>query len=271
MMQYSSLFSAGLFTQDHIRYQRSTTPTPQGPVVIPSTPPKSPRASSQNRPVIRIDTQQLSPARPKLRKRRSSMTVGASPMAAIKSPNRTAGMSFRSALLMSPSKDVGPQSFMKRLRSGSIGTALRSRRRQVPMQPAKAPPTAPLPALPNTSHSHPPSSPTRPAFDCFAFTPLTAASPIIPDSRRNSSSTSCSTNSAFPRPGGQRRVLGDSTVHSSHYANGTVASPNPTYLTPDFATKLSIAMPPSASSSPLERDSYFDTIMAEQDEEMKEN
>lgn len=132
---YSSLFALGL-SSIQTSFPRSVSPQPPT-VPTPVTPSRSHSSMTttsstfnlQAPPRIHINTQ-LSPSRPRLRKRRSSLTVANSPMAGIKSPSRTAGMSFNRAILLSPSKSrtsesVAQQSFMQRLRSGSLGSALR--------------------------------------------------------------------------------------------------------------------------------------------------
>lgn len=131
---YSTLFSLGL-SNIQTTFPRSVSPQPS-PIPTPVTPSGSHSSMStsssafglQAPPKIHINTQ-VSPSRPRLRKRRSSLTVAHSPMAGIKSPSRTAGMSFNRAMLLSPSKSradsAGQQNFMQRLRSGSLGSALR--------------------------------------------------------------------------------------------------------------------------------------------------
>ena len=73
------------------------------------------------------------------RRRRSSLSATASPKGGIKSPTRAAGVSFKSAVLMSPRKtrvellgvdeetdaDSTPRSILHRLRSVSIGGGFR--------------------------------------------------------------------------------------------------------------------------------------------------
>ncbi|KAG5649935.1 hypothetical protein H0H81_001403 [Sphagnurus paluster] len=106
----------------------------------------------------------------RLRKRRSSLTVGTSPMAAIRSPARTAGVALhraRSGSLGTAAHQLhlalgmealalgrAPAQQATRSRSGSVGAGgvLRPRRgvRRLASVPAPAPPpTMPLPALPS--------------------------------------------------------------------------------------------------------------------------
>ena len=129
----------------------------------------------------------------------------------------------------------------------------RSRRGPV-RKPAPAPPTLPLPPVP--TKDCPPSSPIRRGSDaslsCFA-----------PQGRSPAA----------------RRILGDSSMNGLATPAGSTEfgnSPSSTYLTPDFALKLAMAMttPPSSSApSPVDPNmgrSYFDSFPP-LDEEMKEN
>lgn len=136
-----------------IELDRSTTPTP--------APNGQPAQSGQ----------------PKLRRRRSSLTLGTSPMNVIKSPSRSVGsaLQLQRHLYASPGRarsgstssiiSIGEEvhqtsnniasestSLFGRMRSGSIGSALKSRRtiRRVP-GPSCPPPSAPLPPLPPLS------------------------------------------------------------------------------------------------------------------------
>ncbi|KAK0452764.1 uncharacterized protein EV420DRAFT_1482072 [Desarmillaria tabescens] len=128
--------------------------------------------------------------RPRLRKRRSSLSIGTS-INALKSPSRNAStaLQFQIHLQASPSRsrsgslssvmgtlvenqfqpNVASEgtSLVGRMRSGSVGTSLRPVRRTQPPAPSLPPPTAPLPELPpcatdkpkNTWPSHRPFSP----------------------------------------------------------------------------------------------------------------
>ncbi|KAL0569050.1 hypothetical protein V5O48_012919 [Marasmius crinis-equi] len=131
---------------------RGTTPTPA------NQPPKSPKRT--------------------LRKRKSSLSVSTSPLTSLRSPNRAAenALSFQRHLQGTPSRarsgsinSVATESTSMlgrisstvggRPRSGSLGTALRSRQRSIRSLPNNPlpPPTAPLPPLPPL-----PSNPTTP-------------------------------------------------------------------------------------------------------------
>ncbi|KAJ3799616.1 hypothetical protein GGU11DRAFT_652616, partial [Lentinula aff. detonsa] len=108
-----------------------------------------------------------------IRRRRSSLTVGTSPMNIIKSPSRAAGtaLQLQRHLLTSPGRSrsgstssvvsIGEEvnsniasestSLYRRMRSGSVGSVLKSRRgaRRGAPGPKFPPPSAPLPALPS--------------------------------------------------------------------------------------------------------------------------
>ncbi|EMD39425.1 hypothetical protein CERSUDRAFT_93455 [Gelatoporia subvermispora B] len=169
---YSSFFSSGLLAPQPESFPREDPTTPRAvPVSLNDT---TPTASSYPE-----DTD----ARPRLRRRRSSLTVQASPLTPLKSstPIRNAASSFqRQSLLGARARSgsdasVMPSSYeepagqaqtqgqkpgvLARLRSGSIGTALRSRRtlrRAAP--PPPPPPSAPLPSVPLSI----PPTPRRP-------------------------------------------------------------------------------------------------------------
>ncbi|KAJ7089726.1 hypothetical protein B0H15DRAFT_838967 [Mycena belliarum] len=120
------------------------------------------------------------------RKRRSSITISASPVSAMKhakSPARAAGNAWHIASVASnsPSRsrsgsNVASEdtSMLGRIRSGSMGPRLRSkkslltnRRPLALFAPTAPPPTAPLPALPLCA-------PARPALSHLAIQPLPA-------------------------------------------------------------------------------------------------
>ncbi|KAL0954106.1 hypothetical protein HGRIS_005253 [Hohenbuehelia grisea] len=161
---------------------RSVTPTPTsahgGSDLNTASNHFFPRDSS-----VGPETRRAVPATPsnRLRKRRSSLTVGSSQLTAIKSPARNANAALRyahhSISICSPSRsrsgslgtdgDVDVfgtnmasqgNSIMGRLRSGSVGGVLRPRRttRRGPSMPLPmlAPPSAPLPPVP-TFACHP--------------------------------------------------------------------------------------------------------------------
>ncbi|OCH84774.1 hypothetical protein OBBRIDRAFT_839456 [Obba rivulosa] len=171
---YSSFFSSGLLAP-----QPSSGPTTPraATVVLDDTTPTAATFPDQSQPPD-------ADARPRLRRRRSSLTVQASPLTPLKSSTsmRNAASSFqRQSLLTTRARSGSDVSVMAssygstgaaeepsnqksgilgRLRSGSIGTALKSRRtlrRAAP--PPPPPPSAPLPSVPL---SIPPTSPRRP-------------------------------------------------------------------------------------------------------------
>lgn len=132
--------------------------------------------------------------RPRLRKRRSSVNIGTSPMNAIKSPQRNAGNALHVQQRLPPLPTTGSMgrsrsgslsflgwgapstaetcdvpnaasqntSLFGRMRSGSIGTSSitsmfrprRAARRLVSVPAPLPPPTAPLPALPTEAIKH---------------------------------------------------------------------------------------------------------------------
>ncbi|KAG5732858.1 hypothetical protein E4T56_gene7943 [Termitomyces sp. T112] len=134
------------------------------------------------------------PAAPqsRLRKRRSSLTIGTSPMNAIRSPQRNASAALQLQMhLTSPSRSRSGSlsaagtnnsniasestSLVGRMRSGSVGVALRPRRnvrRLAPVPAPAPPPTAPLPAVPAFF-----LSPAQPWFNA----PLPKSSFLIPN------------------------------------------------------------------------------------------
>ena len=159
---YSSFFSSGLLAP-HAQSQRSQTPRPSTPTTpraalanlvlddttptAPATPGESIADESQVLPSISVVTSDDS--RPRLRRRRSSLAGAASPLTTIKTsaPIRQAaasvqrlrarsgsdasilstasGNSTYGAALDSPPPTAKPTGIIGRLRSGSLGTALR--------------------------------------------------------------------------------------------------------------------------------------------------
>lgn len=150
---------------------RDATPTQTHRGTLTST------SQSQNHVLPRQQSQ------PRLRKRRSSITLAASPMNAIRSPARTAGAALHLQRHLPPPPPGGfggsrsrsgslvqagelalglglggndvrnvaceSTSLVGRMRSGSVGGLLRPRRGVRKLTaPAVPPPTAPLPALP---------------------------------------------------------------------------------------------------------------------------
>ncbi|THH18924.1 hypothetical protein EW146_g2145 [Bondarzewia mesenterica] len=247
---YSSIFSSGLLA----------TPRPHGRMDSPNSRPSSPTTSpmitdlestptglkqsfseyppSTSPPSHFLDTDNGSsrsrasstssftaPQAPKLRRRKSSITVGSSAMGSIKSPLRSAGAALQRTVLMSPtsgsrsrsgslSVDAGPELQLGstprtgRMRSGSLGDVLRSRR--AIRKPPTAPPSMPLPPPPVPILSQASAPPTEQFF---------------------------------------RRPLTHRSYTSENYVSFG------TYLTPDFTNKLVAALntpPGSASTSPVD-------------------
>ncbi|KAG1803515.1 hypothetical protein EV424DRAFT_1647565 [Suillus variegatus] len=242
MVTYSSFFSSGLLAPYH---PRATTPAPpSSPMPIPSSPmhpvdrdlsvTPTPGGNSNN--VVAIPTANAD--RPRMRRRRSSMNIGANPMALIKSPTRNAGSALQRTGIMSPTRSRAgsiaesaseSSSLFGRLRSGSLnaGPPLRLRRavkRTVPLAP---PPTAPLPPLP-------PPSPLPSAKYTRTLAPPAL---IIP-------------------------------VPCQPLMNYFISGPNTSgLLSPDSAMHFSSNMSPGISSSPAHKCYFGSTI----DEEMKES
>ncbi|KAF5379444.1 hypothetical protein D9615_006566 [Tricholomella constricta] len=233
MTTYSAFFSSGLLAPHHASfsgygqlnadsypdYDASSPATPSSPLPdsdieverdreitpTPDAPSRSMSSSSSNSSANPCTTQ----APPRLRRRRSSLTVGTSPMNSIRSPTRTAGAALQLQMhLPNPTRSrsgslsastsqtdmygkVGKSSnvasegtsLVGRMRSGSVGTVLRPRRgvRRLASVPAAAPPpTAPLPAIPTLMLSPvqpwngPYTAPLNGAFPtspamCFSF------------------------------------------------------------------------------------------------------
>jgi len=128
MATYSAFFSSGLLAPCHYSQSRAHTPAPSSPIIIPSSP-GDPIDIDRSTPtpsnLVDINGQTTPNAshlnvptadRPRLRKRRSSVTIGVSPMNAIKSPIRNAGAALHRAI-------NGPMS-PNRSRSGSLNSDL---------------------------------------------------------------------------------------------------------------------------------------------------
>ncbi|KAJ6581149.1 hypothetical protein B0H19DRAFT_1369559 [Mycena capillaripes] len=158
-----------------------------------------PAASAYHNPPVNTNSRAQN-ARSPSRKRRSSITSSASPVSAMKlarSPARAAGNAWhmahlasnspgrsRSASLNVASEDT---SMLGRMRSGSVGSRLRTKkpltnRRPVALlfAPTPPPPSAPLPALPLCAPARPPFSrlaiqPALPVAGVFYQSP---ASPV---------------------------------------------------------------------------------------------
>jgi hypothetical protein len=127
MVTYSAFFSSGLLAS--YSQSRALTPAPpSSPILIPSSPgdpmgadvgrgtPTTPNLDDVDMQVTPNAAQLNPPAkeRPRLRKRRSSVTLCASPMNAIKSPMRNAGAALHRA--------INATSSPNRSRSGSLST-----------------------------------------------------------------------------------------------------------------------------------------------------
>ena len=157
MPAYSNLFSSGLLAPsvNTGSLSRPHTPVPpSSPMVLPTTPGDPIDRDMTWDPSYTNDVV-ISPGptiskdfytnttehRPRLRKRRSSLSVNTSPMAGIKSPGRSAGNALQRTGLLSPSRSsIGSMndfhqhgrsvategtSLTGRMRSGSLGGALR--------------------------------------------------------------------------------------------------------------------------------------------------
>jgi|ERR1700722_5195459 len=142
MANYSPFFSSGLLAPNHYTESGALTPSLTSPLPTPFSPsyPIDNDGSTTPTPSTGPDadaTIPLSPksATPRLRKRRSSLTVSSSPMTAIKSPIRSAGLALQRAMtigLVSPGRshaDSGSDMVgvpkVERKRSGSLGASLR--------------------------------------------------------------------------------------------------------------------------------------------------
>ncbi|KAI0070025.1 hypothetical protein K474DRAFT_931140 [Panus rudis PR-1116 ss-1] len=186
---YSSFFSSGLLAAS----TPSPTPTQESFMVdAPSTPraalqdmrETTPTATSPNTLPSIVETSPAPPAvqaprPPTLRRRRSSLSVAASPVAGLKASTQrhhslvtgtsanNAGSVGRNRARAGSVVEAATQSnsLVGRMRSGSIGSSL-SRRVLRPKPTPLPAPTAPLPSLPNQPPLSPiqiePSTPTRP-------------------------------------------------------------------------------------------------------------
>ncbi|KAG9313249.1 hypothetical protein JVU11DRAFT_6712 [Chiua virens] len=184
MATYSAFFSSGLLAPG---IARCTTPLlPSSPMAISASPidPIDRRSNSTPTPHGQISLCPKAPEasinaeRPRMRKRRSSMNIGMSPMAIIKSPVRTAGAALQRTGLMSPTRHRAVSvttkeasennSLFGRLRSGSLGgvsqAPKRLRRMIRTLNPLLPPPSAPLPALPASQNAKSGSSLLPPAL-----------------------------------------------------------------------------------------------------------
>ncbi|KAF5345241.1 hypothetical protein D9757_014073 [Collybiopsis confluens] len=200
MTTYSSFFSSGLLAAHHAVYNNFST-RELGSGLSPSTLTVS--DSLEHTSDVELD-RSVTPtpmniaqtgsssvaqgfsAQPKLRRRRSSLTMATSPINAIKSPARSAGnaMQFQRHLYASPGVPAVAviaskgKSLLGRLRSGSVGSVLKSRRgiRRVP-GPSLPPPSAPLPPLPSLPTI--PGTPTRSKTKSFSIHFPSGTSPVL--------------------------------------------------------------------------------------------
>lgn len=137
MATYSTFFSSGLLAP---RIARCKTPVlPSSPMAISASPVDpvdrqltlTPTPHGQTSPCPKALEAPTNAERPRMRRRRSSINIGASPMALIKSPVRNAGAALQRTGLMSPTRhraaSIGineafeNNSLFGRLRSGSVG------------------------------------------------------------------------------------------------------------------------------------------------------
>ena len=139
MATYSALFSSGLLAP---RVARCTTPVlPSSPMAISATPVDPIDRQLTPTPHGKALEAPTNAERPRVRRRRSSINIGASPMALIKSPVRNAGAALQRTGLMSPTRhragSVGingafeNNSLFGRLRSGSVGGIVHPPKRYV--------------------------------------------------------------------------------------------------------------------------------------------
>ncbi|KAI0744224.1 hypothetical protein C8Q80DRAFT_1272792 [Daedaleopsis nitida] len=184
--------------------------TPTAPATLPDR--DHPHVGDDSQVLPTISVAPSDDSRPRLRRRRSSLAGAGSPLTAMKTsaPVRQAAASAQRSLRSRSGSDASilstasgiatfvdhsgsptarsspkPGGIVGRLRSGSLGTALRPRRglrRSVPAIPAPPPPSAPLPALPNPGLTLSPTSP-RPSLQS-PMTPLTPQSQRRPLARR---------------------------------------------------------------------------------------
>lgn len=159
---YSSFFSSGLMASNHITHDCKESYTPSTPRATPislddqdndTTPVAHPAGPSALPAIITsLASPTSAPERPRLRRRRSSITTSASPVSALKStPARTATASLQRLTLytsapgvrsrsragsvtdsfvgrtsMTSNEATQANSLVGRMRSGSVGNALRS-------------------------------------------------------------------------------------------------------------------------------------------------
>ncbi|KAJ3761748.1 hypothetical protein EV360DRAFT_67615 [Lentinula raphanica] len=170
MTTYSAFFSSGLLAPPHLypsMYNNSNLDVEDHASDMELDRSMTPTSTNMDGSMSSVQQPQ-----PRLRRRRSSLTIGASPLNTIKSPSRAAGtaLQLQRHLYNTPSRsrsgsvssvmgngeDISSNiasektSLYRRMRSGSVGSVLKSKRgtrRGVP-GPSFPPPSAPLPALP---------------------------------------------------------------------------------------------------------------------------
>ncbi|KAI0262335.1 hypothetical protein BC834DRAFT_972129 [Gloeopeniophorella convolvens] len=179
MTGYSSIFSSGLLatprpsgpvdpyaapsrpdSPTHMDTDLDVTPTKPNTPLFPYADEASDYFASRSRTSSNASTaSSVLGNAPRLRRRRSSLSVATSGLGAVKSPQRSAGAALQRTSLMGPigrtrsgSIDVGARTDGMsvpgtRARSGSTGGALRPRR-ALRKPPPVPPPTAPLPPVP---------------------------------------------------------------------------------------------------------------------------
>ncbi|KAH0836870.1 hypothetical protein J3R83DRAFT_8660 [Lanmaoa asiatica] len=243
MATYSTFFSSGLLAP---RIARCTTPVlPPSPMAISAGPVEpvdrqlslTPTPVGQTSPCSKALAAHTNSERPAMRRRRSSINIGASPMALIKSPVRNAGAALQRTGFMSPTRHRAASvsmneafennSLFGRLRSGSVSGITnppkRLRRvvhRPVPLVP---PPSVPLPALP----------PRSPTAKCGSS--LLPPAILVPMSRQHLTTRSSRTDDV-----------------------GNIFSP--TLLSPDYTAKIPFKLSPGHSGS---RDDTINEVMME--------
>ncbi|KAI6149908.1 hypothetical protein BKA82DRAFT_4134576 [Pisolithus tinctorius] len=243
MATYSAFFSSGLLAPGITRPSSPIDPVDREslqPPITPTTPHAKPVAANAGG------------ERPRMRRRRSSINIAASPMAAIKSPSRNATSAFQRAGIMSPTRSRAGSvneasennSLFGRMRSGSVTVMQSVRTRRVVRRtvPTAPPPSVPLPAVP------PPSPTSKCSGGLLPPPTIHLPIPRQPLSIRGAGSWTDNTYSTLPSP--------------------TLLSP--TLLSPDYPPKLPSRMMPSRASSPAIPDhaQYFDGSI---DIDMKEN
>ncbi|PBK64415.1 hypothetical protein ARMSODRAFT_1023274 [Armillaria solidipes] len=183
MTAYSAFFSSGLLAPRHIFTANlnvnSFIDSPSSPLLDDASDIEVDDDRHMSVPETMVAANSV--LRPRLRKRRSSLSIGTS-INALKSPSRNAStaLQFQIHLQASPSRsrsgslssvmgtlvenefqpNVSSQgtSLVGRMRSGSVGTSLRPRRpirRTQAPAPSLPPPTTPLPELPSCAADKP--------------------------------------------------------------------------------------------------------------------